>query len=225
MTLFCKNGRSDSLTLAGRLAGGECVAVTVVDGVIARIEPAAATRRVLAPAFVDPHVHLRSPGREDEETIASGSAAAAAGGYCAILAMPNTDPGRRLGRRARLSGRGGTPGRGRPDRVHGGHLEAARRRRADGDGGACRRRGGGVHRRRPARHVRRADAPRAPVRRGHRPQARPPLRGADTLTRRPGARRLRLAQSSASPRTRRSRRARWSSATCPSRATSTSRST
>src|SRR5262249_21664744 len=36
--------------------------------------------------------HLRTPGREDEETIASGSAAAAAGGFCAILAMPNTDP-------------------------------------------------------------------------------------------------------------------------------------
>jgi dihydroorotase len=47
---------------------------------------------VLAPAFVDPHVHLRTPGREDEETIASGTDAAAAGGYCAILAMPNTDP-------------------------------------------------------------------------------------------------------------------------------------
>jgi dihydroorotase len=47
---------------------------------------------ILAPAFVDPHVHLRSPGREDEETIASGTAAAAAGGFCAILAMPNTDP-------------------------------------------------------------------------------------------------------------------------------------
>jgi dihydroorotase len=47
---------------------------------------------VLAPAFVDPHVHLRAPGREDEETIASGTAAAAAGGFCAILAMPNTDP-------------------------------------------------------------------------------------------------------------------------------------
>jgi dihydroorotase len=47
---------------------------------------------VLAPAFVDPHVHLRVPGREDEETIASGTRAAAAGGYCAILAMPNTEP-------------------------------------------------------------------------------------------------------------------------------------
>jgi dihydroorotase len=47
---------------------------------------------LLAPAFIDPHVHLRTPGREDEETIASGTAAAAAGGYCAILAMPNTSP-------------------------------------------------------------------------------------------------------------------------------------
>jgi dihydroorotase len=46
----------------------------------------------LVPAFVDPHVHLRTPGREDEETIATGTAAAAAGGYCAILAIPNTDP-------------------------------------------------------------------------------------------------------------------------------------
>jgi dihydroorotase len=47
---------------------------------------------LLAPAFVDPHIHLRTPGREDEETIASGTTAAAAGGYCAVLAMPNTDP-------------------------------------------------------------------------------------------------------------------------------------
>jgi dihydroorotase len=47
---------------------------------------------ILVPAFVDPHVHLRTPGREDEETIASGTAAAAAGGYCAIVAMPNTEP-------------------------------------------------------------------------------------------------------------------------------------
>jgi dihydroorotase len=62
--------------------------------VIASIEPAAAPAngRVLAPAFVDPHVHLRTPGREDEEDLASGTRAAAAGGYCAILAMPNTDP-------------------------------------------------------------------------------------------------------------------------------------
>src|SRR5205814_1507202 len=77
------------------------VDVRVDDGVIAaigtslernahRVEEAHGL--VLAPAFVDPHVHLRTPGREDEETIATGSAAAAAGGYCAILAMPNTDP-------------------------------------------------------------------------------------------------------------------------------------
>jgi dihydroorotase len=44
------------------------------------------------PAFVDPHVHLRTPGREDEEDIDSGTRAAAAGGFCAILAQPNTQP-------------------------------------------------------------------------------------------------------------------------------------
>src|SRR5437870_13178180 len=79
----------------------EILDVRVDDGVIAALgtdlEPNAhrvldAEGLVLAPAFVDPHVHLRTPGREDEETIASGTAAAAAGGYCAILAMPNTDP-------------------------------------------------------------------------------------------------------------------------------------
>ncbi len=44
------------------------------------------------PAFVDPHVHLRTPGREDEEDIETGTRAAAAGGYGAIVAMPNTAP-------------------------------------------------------------------------------------------------------------------------------------
>ena len=47
---------------------------------------------IAVPAFVDPHVHLRTPGREDEEDIDSGTRAAAAGGFCAILAMPNTSP-------------------------------------------------------------------------------------------------------------------------------------
>jgi dihydroorotase len=47
---------------------------------------------VAAPGFVDPHVHLRTPGREDLEDIATGSAAAAAGGFVTILAMPNTAP-------------------------------------------------------------------------------------------------------------------------------------
>lgn len=51
-----------------------------------------ATGLVVAPGLVDLHTHLREPGREDEETIATASAAAAAGGYTAICAMPNTDP-------------------------------------------------------------------------------------------------------------------------------------
>ncbi len=50
------------------------------------------TGLVVVPGFVDPHVHLRTPGREDTEDISSGSRAAAAGGYVAIAAMPNTDP-------------------------------------------------------------------------------------------------------------------------------------
>ncbi|MGN6190036.1 MAG: dihydroorotase, partial [Conexibacter sp.] len=46
----------------------------------------------LFPGFVDPHVHLRTPGQEYKETLASGTAAAAAGGYCGVVAMPNTAP-------------------------------------------------------------------------------------------------------------------------------------
>jgi dihydroorotase len=44
------------------------------------------------PAFFDPHVHLRTPGQEDAEDVETGSRAAAAGGYCGILAMANTKP-------------------------------------------------------------------------------------------------------------------------------------
>jgi dihydroorotase len=44
------------------------------------------------PGFVDPHVHLRTPGQEYKEDIATGTAAAAAGGFCAVIAMPNTAP-------------------------------------------------------------------------------------------------------------------------------------
>lgn len=47
---------------------------------------------IVAPGFIDMHVHLREPGREDEETIASGTKAAAAGGFTAIAVMPNTEP-------------------------------------------------------------------------------------------------------------------------------------
>ena len=95
--LVARNGRSDSLTLEGRVVSptqgiDESLRIRVEDGVVVAIEPADAGRVVIAPAFVDPHVHLRTPGREDEETIRSGTEAAATGGYCAILAMPNTDP-------------------------------------------------------------------------------------------------------------------------------------
>jgi dihydroorotase len=95
--LACRNGRRDSLVLEGRVIDptqgiDESLRLTIENGSLVRIEPAGEVRAVLAPAFVDPHVHLRTPGREDEETIESGTAAAAAGGYCAILAMPNTEP-------------------------------------------------------------------------------------------------------------------------------------
>jgi dihydroorotase len=98
--LFGGNGRKDDLVLEGirvlDLTEGidDVLTVTVEKGVITRLEPTGtrANGKIVAPAFVDPHVHLRTPGREDEEDIASGTRAAAAGGYCAILAMPNTDP-------------------------------------------------------------------------------------------------------------------------------------
>jgi dihydroorotase len=51
-----------------------------------------ARRLRLLPAFFDPHVHLRTPGQEHKEDLQSGTRAAAAGGYGAVLAMPNTDP-------------------------------------------------------------------------------------------------------------------------------------
>ena len=97
LMLHCHNGRGDTLELAGRVVApaqgiDECLKISIESGVISRIEPAPASELVIAPAFVDPHVHLRTPGREDEETIRSGTEAAAAGGYCTILAMPNTDP-------------------------------------------------------------------------------------------------------------------------------------
>jgi dihydroorotase len=98
--LFSRNDNADDIAFQGvRAIDPEegldgSFTITVTNGVISEITPSASSggRLVLAPAFVDPHVHLRTPGREDEETIATGTAAAAAGGYCAILAMPNTDP-------------------------------------------------------------------------------------------------------------------------------------
>src|SRR5688572_3646 len=47
---------------------------------------------IVAPGFVDMHVHLREPGNEGAETIESGTRAAAAGGVTSVVSMPNTDP-------------------------------------------------------------------------------------------------------------------------------------
>jgi dihydroorotase len=77
--------------------------VVVRDGVVAEITaPGAAggegleridgAGRHLFPAWVDPHVHLRVPGQEHKEDLDTGTRSAAAGGYCAVVAMPNTSP-------------------------------------------------------------------------------------------------------------------------------------
>jgi dihydroorotase len=84
-----------------RTGRDEIADVTIRDGSIAAIGPSSrepdtetldADGLMVAPGLVDLHTHVREPGREDEETIASVSAAAAAGGYTAVCAMPNTDP-------------------------------------------------------------------------------------------------------------------------------------
>src|SRR5439155_5051465 len=51
-----------------------------------------ATGLIVAPGFIDMHAHLREPGQEYKETIATGTAAAVAGGWSSVCAMPNTDP-------------------------------------------------------------------------------------------------------------------------------------
>ncbi|WP_029138783.1 dihydroorotase [Nakamurella lactea] len=101
------NGHGVSTLITGAAPYGEEAAdVLITDGVIAAVGAAAtaAAKRatdvevidadglVLLPGLVDLHTHLREPGREDAETVETGSAAAALGGYTAVFAMPNTDP-------------------------------------------------------------------------------------------------------------------------------------
>ncbi|MDP6605841.1 MAG: amidohydrolase family protein, partial [Dehalococcoidia bacterium] len=77
--------------------------IVIVDGRIARVGPDEGSAvidaeridaggLVAAPGFVDLHVHLRQPGFEYKETIATGTMAAARGGYTTVCAMPNTNP-------------------------------------------------------------------------------------------------------------------------------------
>ena len=77
---------ADLLVEDGRIA-------RIGDGIKARgAEVFDASGCVVSPGFIDLHTHLREPGREDKETIATGAQAAAAGGFTAVCAMPNTMP-------------------------------------------------------------------------------------------------------------------------------------
>jgi dihydroorotase len=91
----------DWLIKGARLLGGEPADVLVADGLITETGPgldAPGAQRldadglIMLPGLVDLHAHLREPGREDAETVATGTAAAALGGFTAVHAMANTEP-------------------------------------------------------------------------------------------------------------------------------------
>jgi len=94
----------DAHVLDPREGLDERLDVVVVSGRVAAIAPPGEAEvpegtevvdgagRHLLPAFVDPHVHLRVPGQEHKEDLETGTRAAAAGGFCAVVAMPNTEP-------------------------------------------------------------------------------------------------------------------------------------
>ncbi len=83
------DGAHDILIRSGEIAEiGAAGTLPTPDGA----DTVDAAGKHLFPAFVDPHVHLRTPGQEYKEDLETGTAAAAAGGYCAIVAMPNTVP-------------------------------------------------------------------------------------------------------------------------------------
>jgi len=92
-SLHIKNGRvidpannvdevRDLFVIDGKIADHTAPDAEIID----------ATNLVVAPGLIDIHVHLREPGQEHKETIASGTAAAAAGGFTTVVAMPNTTP-------------------------------------------------------------------------------------------------------------------------------------
>src|SRR3954467_6947953 len=97
MPIVIKNGRViDPASQTDRNAD-----VLIVDGRIAGVAPNLSSPKaevfdasgmIVAPGFLDIHVHLREPGFEHAETIESGSRAAAAGGFTSICCMPNTQP-------------------------------------------------------------------------------------------------------------------------------------
>ena len=97
MKLLVKGGRV--IDPANNL--DEIADVLVEDGLIRRVEPGinepeaeilSAEGKVVCPGFIDIHVHLREPGYEYKEDIASGTRAAAAGGFTSLCCMPNTNP-------------------------------------------------------------------------------------------------------------------------------------
>ena len=91
-------GRVNSFSIIGvRLPDGSATDLHVAGGRLVDEAPTGARRidadgLIALPGLVDPHTHLREPGYESSETIATGTAAAAHGGYTAVLAMPNTLP-------------------------------------------------------------------------------------------------------------------------------------
>jgi len=98
--LLIKNGRvldpaSKTDAVRDVLLDGETIAEIAAPGKISRANGAEvfdATGLVVAPGFIDMHVHLREPGQENSETIETGTKAAARGGFTAVCCMPNTRP-------------------------------------------------------------------------------------------------------------------------------------
>ncbi|MGH3445933.1 MAG: amidohydrolase family protein, partial [Nocardioidaceae bacterium] len=98
---------SDYVIRGARILGGEPVDLVVRDGVIVEVSRRSQARSstsgagtqtldaeglIALPGLVDLHTHLREPGREDAETVETGTRAAALGGFTGVHAMANTDP-------------------------------------------------------------------------------------------------------------------------------------